>query len=143
YPSDQPREPYQPDEPVPHDTPQPPMIYVPVPPPIVAPAPYAPQAYTQPPAKKGGFVFRLDLAGTYRYALKDSFGAGTLRLLLGGETGHVGFGGLFDLEMGASKAGLFYAVLDVGFMVWGILGEYVRLGFGPTLGFMAIQRATN
>jgi hypothetical protein len=145
-PYDQPQQPYQPDEPQPNGQPQPPIIYVPVPPPIIAPPPPmyvqpAPQA-TQP--KRGGFVFRVDLGATYRYALKDSLGAGTLRLVLGGEgTGHVGFGGLFDLEMGGTKGGLFYAVLDVGFMFWGVLGDYVRLGFGPTLGFMAIQRATD
>jgi hypothetical protein len=134
---------YQPYEPTPNEQPQPPLIYVPVPPPIVAPTPYAPEPYMQPPPKKGGFVFRVDLGGAYRYALKDSFGAAALRLVLGGEGRHVGFGGLFDIELGGSKAGLFYAVLDTGFLIWGVLGENVRLGFGPTLGFMAIQRATN
>jgi hypothetical protein len=137
------RDPYGPvdDEPTPHDPP--PVIYVPIPPPIIAPPPYAPEGAPPAANKKGGFIFRLDLGADYRYALKDSFGAANLRMLLGGETGHVGFGGFFDLEMGGSKEGLFYSVLDVGFLFYGIIGEHVRLGLGPQFGFMTIQRATN
>jgi hypothetical protein len=148
----QPRDPYGPpqpqtyeaDEPTPHD--EPPTIYVPVPPPIIAPPPYVPYPPTPPPAppqKKGGFVFRLDLSGVYRYALKDSFGGGAMRIFLGGESGHIGFGGNIDVEMGGSRGGLFYTVLDLGFGFYGVIGEYVRLGLGPQLGLLIIQRATN
>jgi hypothetical protein len=140
----EPRDPHEAvdDEPTPQEPP--PVIYVPIPPPIVAPPPYAPYAQAEPArAKKGGFFFRLDLGGAYRYALKDSFGAGALRMLLGGESGHVGFGGVLDLEMGASQGGLFYSVLDIGFQFYGVIGDVVRLGMGAQLGFMTIQRATN
>jgi hypothetical protein len=106
---------------------------------------YPPPAYTNPPQeqKKGGFVFRADFTGTYRYMLKQSSGAGALRLLIGGETGPVGFGGVIDIELGGTRAGLFYAVIDVGFLFYGKIGDHVRLGLGPHFGGMIVQRATD
>src|SRR6185369_1660398 len=104
--------------------PQPPVIYVPMPPPLVPPPPgYAPAARE----KRSGVTVRLDLGGLYRYALKDSFGAGELRMFIGGESKSFGVGGIFDLEMGGSRAGLFYTVMDIGFQIYAKFGEYIRL----------------
>jgi hypothetical protein len=144
----QPRDPYgniDNDEPTPRDQPPqnpPPMIYVPVPPPIIAPMPYvAPQ---EPPKKSnGGFVFALDLLGSYRYVLKETWGAGGIHMLIGGETGAIGFGGIVDIELGSSKAGLFYSVLNLGFEFYGRIGERVRLGLGPQFGGFIIVRRTH
>ena len=142
----QPRDPYgniDNDEPTPRDQPQPPpMIYVPVPPPIIAPMPYvAPQE--APKKSDGGFVFAFDLLGSYRYVLKDSWGAGGLHMLIGGETGRLGFGGIIDVELGSSRAGLFYSVINLGFEFYGRIGERVRLGLGPQFGGFIIVRRTN
>jgi hypothetical protein len=134
-----PRQPAQPLPPYPPPE-QPPVIYVPIPPPIVAPPGYVP---VEPRPRRSGVTFRLDAGGVYRYALKDSFGAGALRIFLGGEGKSFGVGGIFDLELGGSRAGLFYTVMDIGFQIYAKLGESIRLGFGPQFGFMAIQRATN
>jgi hypothetical protein len=140
-----PRDPYEQqgeDEPTPRDPP--PTIYVPVPPPIIAPMPYVPPQEATPEKKSnGGFVFAIDLLGTYRYALKESWGAGALHMLLGGETGRLGFGGIIDIELGSSRAGLFYSVLNLGFQFYGRIGDRVRIGVGPQFGGFIIVRKTN
>jgi hypothetical protein len=124
----------EPDEPMPAELP--PVIYVPAPIAVVPPP---------PPAKRnsGGFLLRFDLGAAYRYQLKESFGAGGLHLMLGGEGRRLSFAGALDVELGASRAGLFYSTLDWGFHVDGRLSRRVRLGVSPHFGMMIISRSTN
>jgi hypothetical protein len=120
------------DEPVPVEPP--PVIYVPLPPPPVV-KPVARRPSTR-------FVFHLDLVGSYRYALKESFGGAALHAFVGGEKEAMRFGAIADIEMGASRLGLFYSVVDFGFEFAGRLGDRLHLGVAPHLGVMIIQRRT-
>jgi hypothetical protein len=119
------------DEPVPVEPP--PVIYVPLPP-VAAPA-------AKP--STGRFVANLDVGGVYRYALKASFGAAAVHALIGGDSGALRFGGVIDVELGASGLGLFYSVIDTGFEFSGRIGDRLRIGLLPHLGLMVISRRTD
>jgi hypothetical protein len=96
-----------------------------------------------PPADDRGFQFRLDVAGDYRYALEESWGAAALGLYFGGQGGRVSVSGTQGFTVGRSRAGLTFWTLHWGVETAWKLGRGFRLGFEPHLGAITVERATH
>ncbi len=118
----------------------PPGAYEP-PPGTVVPAVVSPPQDPMAPAR--GFVFRGELVANYRYALRESWGAGGVELYLGGEHRAVGIAGTFGIDVGRSVAGLTFMTWNWGVEIAGRVTRRLRLGFNPHLGAFTIQDATD
>jgi hypothetical protein len=120
----------------------------PTPPPLVAPQPYGqpvpPYCLLPPPKpiKKNRGLFKLSLGYGYRWAIGADFHSAAAEIMFGSENDHAGGGGRFGLEVGRTYSGLSFEALSFGAGFEFKLSRRWRIGFGPTIGILIIQRAT-
>jgi hypothetical protein len=119
----------------------------PVPPPIVAPLPplLPPVLVARPRTRSGRVYLKLQALAVYRYFFAESFGAANPELEVGGMTAAGGFsvGVRFGFMVGATRVGLPFEHPTFATVFTARLSERVRLGLGPQLGMMIVNRASH